>query len=259
MLTNHGMSNHKSGSAITPDTVHIWSASLDSTSATVGYLSTLLSEDEMERADRFHFDHLRQDFIIAHGTLRLILAHYLDCPPQDIRFEYASYGKPFLSQPFAAEGISFNLSHSHRLTLYAIGMHRRLGIDIEHIRPLTDMLSVAANTFSKDENQQLISVAKPDVPLAFFNCWTRKEAFIKAVGEGVSFPLDQFDVTLKPNELAKLLSVRGSREEAERWSMFAWEPMDDYVAALVADGHKPSLILREWKHDERVQTLQEPR
>lgn len=259
MLSSKGMFNNLPDPRLAQNNVHVWCSSLSQSADVVQQLSTLLTEEERERADRFQFEHLRQSFILARGTLRVILSSYLNSEPGDLRFGYTANGKPYLSDPSDPKGISFNLSHSNDLVLYAITSGRQVGVDIEYIRPIPELMDIAANTFSPEENYQLKSQAESQRLDAFFHCWTRKEAFIKAIGEGVSFPLDQFDVSLTAGKPARLLSIRGSKKEAAGWSMFSWQPTEGYVAALVVEGTGCSVTYREWNHKERVQNAQEAR
>lgn len=259
MLGFHGMFNNPRDLGLTRNNVHVWCSSLQQSTDVVTQLSNLLSPEEKERASRFQFEHLRWSFSVARGTLRLILARYLELEPSKIQFRYTANGKPYLSDPHDSKGISFNLSHSGDLVLYAITRGRQLGVDIEQIRPVPELMAIAANTFSQEEYSQLKAVAEHQKLDAFFNCWTRKEAFIKAIGEGVSFPLDQFDVSLAVGRPARLLRIRGNKEDAACWSMFGWQPAEGYVAALAVEGTDCSVTYREWNHKERVQSTQEPR
>lgn len=259
MLSFHGIFNNPPDLGIAQNSVHVWCSSLSQPVDVIQQLSTLLTDEEHERANRFQFEHLRQAFVVARGTLRVILSRYLNIDPGKLHFQYNARGKPYLSDPLDSKGLSFNLSHSGDLVLYAITKGRRVGVDVEHIRPMPDLLDIAARTFSHEENHQLKSIAENQRLDAFFNCWTRKEAFIKATGDGVSFPLDQFDVSLIAGRPAKLLSVRGNKQEAACWSMFGWQPTEGYIAALVVEGTGCSVTYREWNHKERVQRAQEPK
>ena len=259
MLMSDTISNSLTAPALRRESVHVWCVALVPPSDVIVQLAATLSDEERDRADRFQFSHLRQSFIAARGTLRLLLAQYLHMEPGQIQFEYTPTGKPFLSRKTNIPNISFNLSHSNGLALYAIAKNRLIGIDIEYMRPIADFEQVSATTFSAFENNQLQSIADHHKTQAFFNCWTRKEAFIKAIGDGMSFPLDQFDVSLRPDEPARLLRISGSEEKARRWSMFGWQPAAEYVAALVVEGADCSVMYREWNHHEGVRRVQELR
>src|SRR5215510_2871195 len=207
-------SNSLTMPALSHGHVHVWCAALQQPSDVILQLVATLSDEEQHRAVRFQFNHLRESFIVSRGTLRFILAQYIPVEPGQIQFEYTPYGKPFLSKKLNIPAISFNLSHSNGLVLYAITKDRRVGIDIEYIRAISDFENVSAATFSAFENNQLQSIDDHLRMQAFFNCWTRKEAFIKAIGDGMSFPLDQFDVSLRTDEPARLLRISGSEEKA---------------------------------------------
>jgi 4'-phosphopantetheinyl transferase len=227
------------------DEVHVWLASLDLEASRVKSLWRTLSADERERGLRFHFQRDREHFIVARGLLRVILGRYLNMKPSQIRFSYNRYGKPFL----AGEGggaLRFNVSHSHRLALYAMTSGREIGIDLEHIRRVLDINEIAERFFSPREVAMLLALPEPLWSEAFFNCWTRKEAYIKAKGEGLSLPLDQFDVSLAPGEPAALLYTSDDSQEASRWSLQELAPSPGYVAALVVEGHDWQLKCWQW-------------
>lgn len=176
----------------------------------------VLSADERERAARFHFLKDREHFIAARGLLRLLLSRYLDLPPQQLSFSYSPYGKPALAGERDCTSLRFNVSHSHGVALYAFTLEREVGVDVEYIRQDVVGESIAEHFFSAQEVTSLRALPAGVQPQAFFNCWTRKEAFIKARGEGLSFPLDQFDVSLVPGEATALISTRNDPQEAAR-------------------------------------------
>ena len=251
------ISNSLAASALPHNRVHVWWVALLQPSDVIAQLAATLSGEEHERADRFQFNHLRESFIVARGTLRLLLAQYVQLEPGEIHFEYTPAGKPFLSRQSNIPDISFNVSHSNGLVLYAIAKNRQVGIDVEYIRHIPDFENISATTFSAFENNQLQTIDDHQKMLAFFYCWTRKEAFIKASGDGMSFPLDQFDVSLRPDEPARLLRVFGSEEKARRWSMFGWQPSEEYAAAVVVEGTDCSVTYRQWHHNDRARPAQE--
>jgi 4'-phosphopantetheinyl transferase len=225
--------------------VHIWRASLRQPADVIQTLQDTLSSDELERAARFHFSKDRDAFIVARGILRGLLAKYAGAEARELRFGYESAGKPYLVERFANK-VSFNVSHSYNMALYAISRHSAVGVDIEYIRPITDLEQVAANTFSPNENDQLRSLPGDLTLEGFFNCWTRKEAFVKALGSGFSYPLQNFDVSLKPGQPARLLSLGGGEIETARWSMSALQPCAGYAAAVVVEGINFSISHYEW-------------
>jgi 4'-phosphopantetheinyl transferase len=208
------------------------------------HLAQTLSPDEAARAERFVFDRDRNHFIVGRGSLRAILGHYLNCKPQQVTFSYGPQNKPAVEIPQSQ--LRFNLSHSGEAVLYAFTHHREIGVDIELLRPLDDMMQIAKRFFSPTEYTTLSALPIEEQPTAFFNCWTRKEAYIKAIGSGLSQPLDQFDVTLTPGEPAKLLRVQNDPQALERWSLIELNPAPDYVAALMVEGGHQELFCSQW-------------
>jgi 4'-phosphopantetheinyl transferase len=226
--------------ALPENHIHIWQISLTQPEPKIQSFSRLLSQAETDRASRFRFGRHRRRFVVSHGVLRLILARYLKILPPDIQFECGSHGKPFLAGKPANSALQFNLAHSHELAIVAITRGSEIGVDVEHLRPNPDKEAIAQRFFSPAEYVQFSEIPltqKTNNPtdlqtLAFFNCWTRKEAFIKALGDGLSHPLNQFDVTLTPGKRAQLLRVGDDPLEAEYWSLESFAPQPDYVGAL---------------------------
>jgi len=226
------------------DEVHVWTADLESYAPES--LTSLLSTDEAQRAQRFHFNTHRHHFIVARALLRKLLAGYLKTAADEVAFQYGDYGKPSLA---SATPYKFNLAHSHGRAAYAFSLNRELGIDLELVRADFGGAEVAQRFFSRCEIEILEKLPKALAGQAFFNCWTRKEAYIKAIGEGLSMPLDLFDVSLAPGEPAALLRNQRNAEEVSRWSMQTLAAPDGYVAALVVEGN-------DWKL--KTFTLQGP-
>ena len=234
--------------ALTDAAVDVWRASLNQESSTTRALFLTLTPDERERASRFHFQKDREHFIVARGVLRDILGRYLDTSPARIRFSYNQYGKPALAQDDGADALRFNISHAHEVALYGFTRGRDIGLDIEFVREDFASLEIAERFFSTDEVSMLRTLPASEQTVAFFNCWTRKEAFIKALGEGLSHPLDRFSVSFVPGEPAALLSTADAPQEASRWSLVELAPGAGYVAALAVEGHATEISLWDW-HD----------
>ena len=232
--------------------VQVWRASLEQPPGCLGRLLGTLAPDERQRAERFHFDRDRRRFIAARGTLRAILAGYLGTAPGELQFCYSEYGKPSLSRATAGDRLRFNVSHSHELALFAVTEGRDLGVDLEWIRPDVADEAIAERFFSAEEVRALRALPAELQADAFFNCWTRKEAYIKAIGEGLSMPLSRFVVSLAPGERPALLSANGSPNDVEvsRWSFRELFPGTGYKGAVVAEGTDWDLKCWEWRGNE---------
>jgi len=224
--------------------VHVWRVFLDETPTPIDGFAYTLSQDEQSRANRFYFRRDRERFIVAHGILRMILGFYLNKAPNTLSFCCGSHGKPALAVESGCDGIRFNLSHSHGIALYAFARGRAVGVDVESIRDL-EVEQIAERFFSRDEIATLRTLAPDLRNYAFFLCWTRKESYIKARGEGLSLPLDQFDVSLIPGEPAALLSTQRDPYEVSRWSLQELTPASGYVAALAVEGHGYHLTITQ--------------
>lgn len=222
--------------------VDVWRINLDLPPATVKSLESSLSADEAQRAERFRFPIDRKRYIVAHGCLRSILACYLQCNPEELRFNTNKYGKP-TAESYKLE---FNLSHSGDYVLIAVAQEHKVGIDVERIRSDMEFESIANRFFSPNETAELTSLPPEQKTMAFFNCWTRKEAYIKAQGLGLSLPLDGFDVSLSPNEPAILRATRPDAKEVSRWTLFSLEVAPHYAAALAVEGRDLNLRLWDW-------------
>jgi 4'-phosphopantetheinyl transferase len=227
--------------------VHVWRASLRRPASDIHELRSLLSEDERDRAAKFHFARDRDDFTVARAALRVILGGYLGLPPGRLRFSYTSYGKPSLDESAGVGAPRFNLSHAGGVALYAVAHGREVGVDVEQVRDDMACRDVAERFFSRREVAALCALPQGAQTRAFFDCWTRKEAYVKARGEGLSMPLDSFDVSLSPGEPAALLDTRGDAREASRWSLRELSPGPGYVAAVAVEGD--GWRLRCWRWD----------
>jgi len=225
------------------DDVHVWSLSLDLPQAELRRLESLISTEETARAERFAFPLDRRRYVAAHGLLRLVLSGYLGTGPDAIAFRSNGDGKPRLAHP---ERLRFNLSHSGVLGLLAVSANREVGIDVEEIRDLEDIEDLAKTCFSPVEQAAFAAVPAVQRSWALFAGWTRKEAFLKALGEGLSRPLDSFDVSLAPGEPARLLRVEGAPSAPASYAIRSLEPAPGYVGALVVDGIQMTLRWRRW-------------
>lgn len=206
--------------------VHLFYTSLKQPSDYLASLRKILSSDELAKAERFYFEKDRTSSIAARGMLRKILSHYLAIEPSTIQFQYSPYGKPSVPQ-----AIHFNMSHSYERVLYAVSQKQVVGVDIEFIRPVQEFWEVAKTYFSKNEVAKLAKVLPEKQLEAFYQLWTRKEAYIKAKGEGLSMSLSSFDVSL--GEPTRLLETRPDKVEAHNWILKSYIPEEHYIAALV--------------------------
>jgi 4'-phosphopantetheinyl transferase len=226
--------------------VHVWRVSLNQSPSQTALFRNNLDDDERSRADRFYFSRDRERFIVARGVLRAILGRYSNRAPESLSFSYSAHGKPALVPESDADAIRFNLSHSHGMALYAVSRGREVGVDLEFIRGDLEAEQIAERFFSHSEIETLRALPPNLRKYAFFLCWTRKEAYIKARGEGLSLALDQFDVSLTPGEPAALLSTRSDSDEALRWSLRNLNPAPGYTAALAVKGRDWTLSCWQW-------------
>jgi 4'-phosphopantetheinyl transferase len=212
-----------------PDIVNVWVRTLQVPSAIESTCYEVLTSEERERAGRYRVGRPRNDFILTRGTLRSLLARYVGMTPQELSLRYSEYGKPILDGPF---DLRFNVSHTDGLALIAIVRAREIGIDVEKIHAAQDARKLAERFFSVRECHFLEGLSGEELQVAFFRCWTRKEAYVKARGEGLSLPLHQFDVAVAPNESRALLATRPDPSEAGRWILQDLPVSHGYVAAL---------------------------
>jgi 4'-phosphopantetheinyl transferase len=214
--------------------------------AQVEILKHTLSAEELKRAGGYCFQKDSEHFIVARGLLRTIIGRYLDMEPGQVRFCYGPHGKPAMSRVFGNETLSFNLSHSHGLALLAVSRGRELGVDLEYILAHLADDQIAERFFSPREVALLRGLSKDVQREAFFIFWTRKEAFIKATGKGLSLPLNQFEVSLVPGKPIVLLSTNGDHQKASRWWLQPLAARSCYAAALCVEGNDWELKGWQW-------------
>jgi len=216
--------------------VHVWRAFLDQPPNRICQLTLLLSADERARAERFRFERDRRRFIVGRGILRSILGRYLCMAPDRVQFCTGAYGKPHLAASHGCSALCFNLAHSCELVLYALTLGRKVGVDLEYLRPMPDAAQIAQQFFSPFEYETWRALPEAQKQEAFFNCWTRKEAYLKAIGEGMARSLDSFDVSLVPGQPARLYSVNGRSDEAKCWSLTTFVPAANSLATVAVEG-----------------------
>jgi 4'-phosphopantetheinyl transferase len=232
--------------------VDVWSASLEPPAPLEAHLWGCLSPDERERAERFVFPRDRQRFAAGRAFLRLLLAQYLGAEPRSLRFSYGPNGKPALADD--RTNLHFNLAHSGPLAVCALARGPELGVDLEQVRPIEDAEAVARSSFSPGEVQRLEALPEPARLRAFYEAWTRKEAFLKALGDGLARPLDSFEVSLGPGEDPRLLRTLGDPEEAERYSLHDLEPETGYLGAIAIPGKSWHVRHVRWRWVEARRT-----
>ena len=224
------------------DEVEVWWAALDQPAANLQLMQQTLAPDEQLRAERFRFARDRDRFVACRATLRALLARYLYVEPEHIQFCYGSHGKPMLAAPFHNNEIQFNVSHSQGVALYAFARKRAVGVDIEHIRPIADAEQIVERFFSLRERRVFRSLPTPEQLETFFTWWTRKEAWIKAIGDGLAYPLDHIDVSLNPDGVVGLFCSEHTSHVPAYWSLRSLAARPGYAAALAVEGSGWTLI-----------------
>jgi 4'-phosphopantetheinyl transferase len=209
------------------------SVPLTAAPAEVAELARCLTAEELSRAGRFAFERDRRRFIVGRASLRRLLASRMGLRPESVEITYGPRGKPALGPRSPDFALRFNVSHSEDVAVYAFARGREIGIDVEAVRAIEDADAIAERFFSASENNAYRALHLRDKPLGFFNCWTRKEAFVKALGDGLSRPLDSFDVSLTPGEPARILRVDSVPGERCGWHLESFSPTPGFVAAVV--------------------------
>jgi 4'-phosphopantetheinyl transferase len=237
-------SNAPDNLILSEDDVHIWRADLEIDEYAQRSFLTLLSPDEKNRAQKFRFARDSRNFIAARGILRSLIGRYLAINPAQVSIQYSKFGKPCIANN---NFLQFNISHSQNLALLAFTKRFTIGIDVEFVNPEIEAKDIAVNFFAKNEIVSLHALPEKQQALGFFNCWTRKEAFIKAVGEGLSFPLDKFEVSLEPGKPAKLLATDWDPKAISKWSMYSMSPGENFVGCLVIEGIVDQVKFWNWQ------------
>jgi 4'-phosphopantetheinyl transferase len=229
------------------NTIHVWRASLDPPRRYAERLMCVLSQGEHVRARQIYFERDRAQFIAGRALLRIILGRYLAMPPSRLQLKHTGAGKPALCRSQATHGIEFSLSHSRGLILYAVTCSGRVGIDTERVRTIPNTESMAESIFARREYAVFRALPSEQRQAALFCGWTRKEAYLKACGDGLSRSLDQIDVSLAPFEPARPLSIRGDPQTSSQWSLEKLAPGPGYMAALAIEGDNvPPLNCLQW-------------
>ncbi len=244
-----------SAPTLVPGQVHLWRVALDQSLERFKGITASLSPDELAQASKFAFEIHRRRYLISHSFLRSVLASYLGCPLQAIQYSLGLHGKPALTADSNKAGnppgnltdLHFNMAHSHELAILGVALGGEIGVDVEHHRRSVNYEKLAAYSFSPRESAVLLALPKEQREIAFYNAWTRKEAYLKALGDGLARPLDSFDVSLAPGEAPRLLHVDQSPDEPGRWSFCSFIPQPNYTAAVAIEEQGPfSISFIDW-------------
>jgi 4'-phosphopantetheinyl transferase len=217
------------------DDVHVWSASSRIPREHLIRLAGTLSEDEHDRAQRYVNKSVRDRFVAARGALRTLLGRYLECDPGKVRFRYGVGGRPELASRQSDAGLSFNVSHSHELTLIAMSRKRRMGIDLERIRPIPELEAIARDFFTATERADWGSLPEDEKLRAFFQGWTRKEAILKAIGVGLATSPGGIEVCIAGSEQVHLRHIESGNERLQEWRFLPLPHIAGYVSALAVE------------------------
>ncbi len=246
MAMDYNLSTSLSDFKLSSQNVHVWQTNLKKSPQYLQFYQTILSPDEQKRARRFKFEKDQQAFIIARGTLRIILSHYLTLSPEQIKFKYSSKGKPSLDQDPLP--LHFNLSHAYGKAIYAIALDKNIGVDIEYIRKI-EVLSLAKRFFCSSEYQWLNSLPLEEQYAAFFQLWTCKEAYLKATGEGL-VGLQDIELETPLSSSLKILQISQNSEIAQNWILQTIETTENYVATLAIEGINYQFNTWQWIDEE---------
>jgi 4'-phosphopantetheinyl transferase len=218
--------------------VHIWTFDIRALATATEKFRLVLASDEMDRAAQFRFNHLRESFVRTRSTLRHLLGRYMDIHPAGIQFTYGPNGKPALA---SAENIQFNMTHSGDMAAIAITTDCPIGVDVEQIRPVENMLRIAEQFFCPEETAEIISLPADDRECAFFCYWTRKEAYAKAIGAGLGAPLNTIRVTAQSGSSSCSIFTENEVGAAQTWTLHDLQLAANYAAAVGYRGRERSL------------------
>ena len=223
--------------------IHVWCADLTDFQDELGLFKSVLSPAELARAEKFRFSIDRDAYAIRHGILRVVLGRYLEREPSSIEFCYGPHGKPEIESHFARDPVQFNDSHSRNLVLYAVSRACRIGVDIECVKPVPNLEEIAARFFSQDETRELLDLPAELRTEAFYSCWTRKEAVLKATGAGIGEGVAHVRTPLNPSQEVEILHVEESQARRD-WQLRSLRPAKGYLAAVAYE--RADLDLSLW-------------
>jgi 4'-phosphopantetheinyl transferase len=230
--------------------IHVWQVRLDDFQLPYSrQLQNFLTTDEINRANRFHFEKDRRRFTVSRGILRILLGKYLEIYPDQVSLTVTADGKPILADSPVNGALHFNLSHSGAMALFAFSRAARLGIDLEEIRPDVMDNNLADRFFAPGEIAALHALPPPQQIAAFFACWTRKEAYLKGIGLGLNLPLDSFEVSINPGEPGRLLANRFYPDDVFKWRLYEVPPLPGFAATLAAKGENLPVTCRQFSPD----------
>jgi 4'-phosphopantetheinyl transferase len=240
---------------LTTENIHLWFIPLGM-EVNLDKLFFLLSTDELQKANQYKFINLKLAYVLRRSALRRILSLYCKVDPRFIKFNYTKFQKPFIEDNFL--NLEFNLSNSHQMAILAVSKQSLIGVDLEYVKPIDNIIDIAKNYFSKIEFKKFAHILPEQRLRAFYVIWTRKEAFVKAIGEGLSYPLSSFDVTFLMTEPIKVIKVGGSVMEANKWTLngFDFNYLNcSYIVGLLTKGSPKSIIYFKYKHEENNQAF----
>jgi 4'-phosphopantetheinyl transferase len=211
--------------ALSAEEIHLWFLDLAVSAEEIARFRSLLSPDEIARADRYHFDRDRRRFIVARGRLRELLGEYTGIEPRKVAFTYSDRGKPSIDT-----SLLFNISHSGEVAVYGFGLNRRVGVDVEEMRSMDDLEGLTKRFFCDKEYELIHNSAEKE--RLFFQLWTAKEAYLKAIGTGIAGGLDAVEVSIEPLGIANV---------AGEWSLWTCRPRENYLATVAIEGNHPRL------------------
>jgi 4'-phosphopantetheinyl transferase len=231
---------------LSPEEVHVWRAYSNHGKEIMGEFWRSLSDDERARASRFHFQEHKDRYVMSHGVLRDILRRYRTLVREPFGFTPTSYGKLELAPEVGGHGVKFSLSHSHMLALFAICLEHRIGVDVEHLKHVADWQQIADRFFSLPERRLLETTPEDKKTKAFLTCWTRREAYVKARGEGLSIPMSSFRILESPEGTVNVKAKQYSGDANHWWCQDLF-PDEQYVSALVVEGYRSPLLCWHWQ------------
>jgi len=260
-INRHGSFQNMPGCSVTlpanridlpPGDVHVWCVFLDEMDSCRSELEQTLSGEEQARANRFRLERDRARYVIGHGILRTILGSYLDVEPEALEFCCGINGKPLLTNRFGPETIRFNISRSYGLALYAFSRDRDLGVDIEKMKPVPEMDRIVAQFFNPLEIKKYYLTPANERMVAFFRCWTRKEAYLKATGDGLFRPLDTFSILTDCDGIPRIIHNGKKQEAPDDWTIRDLSVREGYVAAIAFRSSQYRLRCKRWPHPQKT-------